>query len=49
MRNGFALFFFHPFWREPEINKPGFADVKSLMESITKLGDTWIAPSKVVN
>lgn len=49
VRDGFASFFFHPSWWEPKFNKPGFVDVKSLMESITKLGDTWIAPSKVVN
>lgn len=49
VRDGFASFFFHPFWLEPEINKPGLADLKSLVDGITQLGYTWVAPSKVTN
>ena len=49
VRDGFASFFFHPFWLEPEINKPGFADLKSLVDGITRLGYTWVAPSKMTN
>lgn len=49
VRDGFASFFFHPFWLDATINKPGFADLKSLVDGITKLGYTWVAPSKVVN
>ena len=49
VRDGFASFFFHPFWLEPEINKPGFADVKSLIDGITKLGYVWVAPTKVLD
>ena len=49
VRDGFASFFFHPFWLDAAINKPGFADLQSLVDGITKLGYTWVAPSKVVN
>lgn len=47
VRDGFASFFFHPFWLEPEINVPGFKDFQSAMTGITNLGYTWVAPSKV--
>ena len=49
VRDGFASFFFHPFWLDTTINKPGLADLKSLIDGITNLGYTWVAPSKVVN
>ena len=38
VRDGFASSFFHPFWLEPEINKPGFTDLKSLVDVITQFG-----------
>lgn len=44
VRDGFASFFFHPFWLEPAINKPGFADFKSIVASITAMGYRWTAP-----
>ncbi|RYF39105.1 MAG: DUF2334 domain-containing protein, partial [Comamonadaceae bacterium] len=47
VRDGFASFFFHPFWLEPSLNTPGFTDFKKLVEGITKLGFTWVAPSAV--
>ncbi len=47
VRDGFASFFFHPFWLEPELGTPGFADFKKTVEGITALGYTWIAPSKL--
>jgi uncharacterized protein YdaL len=47
VRDGFASFFFHPFWLEPEVGTPGFADFKKLVEGVSQLGFTWIAPSKV--
>lgn len=47
VRDGFASFFFHPFWLEPSLNTPGFADFKKLVDGITKLGFTWVAPSAV--
>lgn len=47
VRDGFASFFFHPFWLEPTLNKPGLQDFKSLIVGITQLGFTWVAPSKV--
>lgn len=47
VRDGFASFFFHPFWLEPSLGTPGFADFKKLVEGITKLGFTWVAPGKV--
>ena len=47
VRDGFASFFFHPFWLEPELGVPGFADFQKVMDGITQLGFTWVAPSKV--
>lgn len=47
VRGGFASFFFHPFWLEPELNLPGMQDFKNVVDCITKLGFTWTAPSKV--
>jgi uncharacterized protein YdaL len=47
VRDGFASFFFHPFWLEPSLNVPGFQDFKSLVEGVSQLGFTWVAPSKV--
>ena len=46
VRDGYASFFFHPFWLEPEVGVPGFADFQKLIDGITQLGYTWIAPSK---
>ena len=46
VRDGYASFFFHPFWLEPELGVPGFADFQNLVEGITALGYTWVAPSK---
>jgi uncharacterized protein YdaL len=48
VRDGYASFFFHPFWLEPAIGKPGLADFKSLVAGITALGYTWTAPSKIL-
>jgi uncharacterized protein YdaL len=47
VRDGYASFFFHPFWLEPEIAKPGLADFKKLVAGITALGYTWTVPSKI--
>ena len=47
VRDGFASFFFHPFWLEPELGVPGFADFQKLIDGISQLGFTWVAPSKV--
>lgn len=47
VRDGFASFFFHPFWLEPELGVPGFEDFKKVVEGITQLGFTWVAPSAV--
>jgi uncharacterized protein YdaL len=47
VRDGFASFFFHPFWVEPEMNTPGMDDLKKTVEAITRLGFTWVAPSAV--
>ena len=48
VRDGYASFFFHPFWLEPAVGVPGFADFKNLINGITNLGYTWIAPSKAM-
>lgn len=42
VRDGFASFFFHPFWLEPDLGTPGLADFKNLVEGITALGYTWV-------
>ena len=47
VRDGFASFFFHPFWLEPELGTPGFEDFKKTVEGISQLGYTWVAPSKL--
>lgn len=47
VRDGFASFFFHPFWLEPEIGTPGFADFQKTIDGITQLGFTWVPASKV--
>lgn len=47
VRDGFASFFFHPFWLEPAVGVPGYADFQSTITGITNLGYTWVAPSKV--
>lgn len=47
VRDGFASFFFHPFWLEPELGVPGFEDFKKTIEGISQLGYSWIAPSKL--
>ena len=48
VRDGFASFFFHPFWLEPAINKPGFADFQKVVSSITALGYEWVSPSDLI-
>ena len=48
VRDGYASFFFHPFWLEPAVGVPGFADFKKLIDGITNLGYTWVAPSKAM-
>jgi uncharacterized protein YdaL len=45
VRDGFASFFFHPFWLEPNLGVPGFEDFKKTVEGISALGYTWVAPS----
>lgn len=45
VRDGFASFFFHPFWLEPNLGTPGFEDFKKTVEGISALGFTWVAPS----
>lgn len=47
VRDGFASFFFHPFWLEQELGVPGFQDFKSLVDGISGLGYTWVDASTV--
>jgi uncharacterized protein YdaL len=47
VRDGFASFFFHPFWLEPEVGTPGFEDFKKLVDAITAQGYTWVDASTV--
>ena len=45
VRDGFASFFFHPFWLEPEVGTPGYADFQTIINGITALGFTWVDAS----
>ncbi len=47
VRDGFASFFFHPFWLEPELGTPGYADFQTIITGITSLGYTWADASTV--
>lgn len=47
VRDGFASFFFHPFWLDPAIGVPGFEDFKKVIDGITQLGFTWVSPSRL--
>lgn len=47
VRDGFASFFFHPFWLEPDLRTPGLQDFKSLVQGIGGLGFTWVAADTV--
>jgi len=47
VRDGFASFFFHPFWLEPGLGVPGFDDFRTTVEGITAKGFRWVAPSGV--
>jgi uncharacterized protein YdaL len=42
VRDGFASFFFHPYWLEPDLNLPAMSDFKSLVSGVTSLGYTWV-------
>lgn len=45
VQDGYASFFFHPFWLEPEVGTPGMRDFKSLVNGITQLGYQWVDAS----
>ena len=45
VRDGFASFFFHPFWLEPDLGTPGYADFQTIITGITNLGFTWVDAS----
>ncbi len=42
VRDGFASFFFHPFWLESSLGQPGFQDLQSLLDAIDGLGYRWV-------
>lgn len=42
VRDGFASFFFHPYWLEPGLGVPAMSDFKSLVSGVAKLGYTWV-------
>lgn len=46
IRDGFASFFFHPFWLEPELNLPALSDFRKLVRGITALGYKWVGPAQ---
>ena len=45
VRDGFASFFFHPFWLEPGLVATGFPDFQQLITGISALGFTWVDAS----
>jgi len=50
VRDGFASFFFHPFWLEPDIGAvigagTGLTDFESIVTGITALGFIWADPT----
>ncbi len=47
VRDGYASFFFHPFWLESGLGVPGFSDFKKAVQGITNLGFTWTVPSRI--
>ena len=47
VRDGFASFFFHPFLLEPAARTPGYRDFQKVIDGITDLGYTWVAPSQI--
>jgi uncharacterized protein YdaL len=47
VRDGFASFFFHPFWLESSLPVTGFQDFQSLIKGITALKFTWVDPSQL--
>ncbi|AWV03169.1 papd-like protein [Burkholderia sp. JP2-270] len=42
VRDGFASFFFHPYWLEPDLGLPAYQDFQSLITGITNLGYKWV-------
>ena len=42
VRDGFASFFFHPYWLEPDLKLPALQDFQSLVTGVTNLGLTWV-------
>jgi len=44
IRDGYASFFFHPFWLEPVLNKPGFQDLQNTINGIQALGFQFVDP-----
>ena len=47
IRDGFASFFFHPFWLEQALHLPGFQDFQNVIQGITGLGFQWVDPSQL--
>jgi uncharacterized protein YdaL len=53
VRDGYASFFFHPFWLEADVaqevqkdtGRQPYADFTALVDGISQLGFTWVAPS----
>ncbi|WP_175943712.1 DUF2334 domain-containing protein [Burkholderia pyrrocinia] len=42
VRDGFASFFFHPYWLEPDLGLPAYQDFQSMVNGITNLGYKWV-------
>ena len=42
VRDGYASFFFHPFWLNTTLVSTGFKDFQTIITGITELGYTWV-------
>jgi len=49
VRDGFASFYFHPFWLEPGFNVPALEDLNKLVEGINGLGYEWVVGKELLN
>ena len=42
VRDGYASFFFHPFWLDTSLVSTGYQDFQTIITGITQLGYTWV-------
>jgi uncharacterized protein YdaL len=47
VRDGFASFFFHPFWLDESLQVPGWEDFTQSVQGITDLEFRWTSPNRI--